>query len=314
LDALDQHGPGLYRNGGGIATLVRSWHIRLPSCTGREDTMTDVPSDISHETTLCISLSARPSRVGTRFHNHLYDALGLGFVYKACTTHDLSAAIGGIRALGIRGCGVSMPFKQACLPLVDEVHDSARAIGAVNTIVNNAGHLDAYNTDYSAVVALLAEHAVPTGLDVAVLGSGGMAAAVGMALRDSGFTSLTVVARNEGTGRALADSLGARWVPGLGHERPGVLVNATPVGMAGGPAVDDLPVSDAVLDAARVVFEVVAVPVLTPLVRAARARGLEVITGAEVIVLQATEQFVLYTGRRPTPEQVRAAAEYSRRS
>ncbi len=267
---------------------------------------------ISQDTTLCISLSGRPSRVGTRFHNHLYDALGLDFVYKACTTSDLPAAVGGIRALGIRGCGVSMPFKQACIPLVDELHDSARAIGAVNTIVNNDGHLDAYNTDYSAVVALLTEHAVPTGLDVAVLGSGGMAAAVATALRDSGFAALTVVARNERTGRALADSLGARWLPDLGRERPGLLVNATPVGMSGGPAVDDLPVSTAVLDAARVVFDVVAVPVLTPLVRGARERGLEVITGDEVIVLQATEQFALYTGRRPTAEQIHRAAEYSR--
>lgn len=269
-------------------------------------------SAINKDTTLCISLSGRPSSVGTRFHNHLYGTLGLDFVYKACTTNDLAAAIGGIRALGIRGCGVSMPFKLACIPFVDEMHDSATAIGAVNTIVNNDGHLDAYNTDYSAVAQLLTEHAVPTGLDVAVLGSGGMAAAVGAALRDTGFTSLTVVARNETTGRALAETLGARWLQEIGPTRPGLIVNATPVGMVGGPSADDLPVSDAVLDAAQVVFDVVAVPPLTPLIRGARRRGLAVITGDEVIVLQATAQFELYTGHRPTPDQVRRAAEYSR--
>ena len=76
-------------------------------------------------TTLCISLAIRPSTIGTRFHNYLYEELGLDFLYKAFTTDDLRGAIAGVRALGIRGCGVSMPFKEAVLDLVDEVEDSA---------------------------------------------------------------------------------------------------------------------------------------------------------------------------------------------
>lgn len=72
--------------------------------------------EISRDTRLCMSLSARPGNFGTRFHNYLYRALGLDYVYKAFTTRDLPAAIGGIRALGIRGCAVSMPFKEACIP------------------------------------------------------------------------------------------------------------------------------------------------------------------------------------------------------
>jgi shikimate dehydrogenase len=89
-------------------------------------------------------------------------------------------------------------------------------------------------------------------------------------------------------------------------------VNATPVGMLGGPAADDLPVAPEVVDTAETVFDVVALPALTPLVRRARAQGTQVITGAEVIALQALEQFVLYTGVRPTDDQVRRAAEFSR--
>lgn len=290
----------------GVAATVRRHR------TQAGDRLSGVRAALSKDTTLCISLSARPSSIGTRFHNYLYEELGLDFVYKACTTTDLPAAIGGIRALGIRGCGVSMPFKQECIPLVDELHDSARAIGAVNTIVNTGGHLDAYNTDYSAVAQLLTEHGVPRDLDAAVLGSGGMAAAVGAALRDAGFTSVSVVARNETTGRQLAATLGARWLPELGANRPGLVANATPVGMAGGPAEHSLPVPPDVLAAAQVVFDVVAVPVLTPLVRGARERGLSVITGAEVIALQAALQFELYTGLRPSAEQVRRAAEHSR--
>ena len=88
---------------------------------------------LSKDTRLCISLAARPSNIGTRFHNYLYEQLGLDFIYKAFTTTDIAAAIGGVRALGIRGCSVSMPFKEAVIPLVDVMEDSAAAIESVNT-------------------------------------------------------------------------------------------------------------------------------------------------------------------------------------
>ncbi len=267
---------------------------------------------INRDTTLCISLSGRPSNLGTRFHNHLYAELGLDFLYKACTTTDLPAAVAGIRALGVRGCGVSMPFKQAVIPLVDSMDDSALAINSVNTIVNTGGHLRAHNTDYLAVVRLLHDHGVATDWPFVVLGSGGMARAVVAALRDAGFTDGLVVSRNEATGRSLADEYGYPWRPALRHGRPALVVNATPVGMAGGPASGDLPVEPAVVDAAATVFDVVAMPIETPLVRRARRNGAGVITGAEVQALQATEQFVLYTGIRPTDEQLARAATFSR--
>ena len=268
--------------------------------------------EITKDTELCTSLAGRPSNIGTRFHNFLYDELNLDYVYKAFTTTDLAAAIGGIRALGIRGCGVSMPYKQACIPYLDAVHPSAATIQSVNTIVNTDGHLDAYNTDYVAVAKLLAAHQVPTAASFAVLGSGGMAKAVVAALRDSGFTSGTVLARNERTGTALADQYGFDWRAELGTSRPQLIVNATPVGMSGGPAGPDLPVDADIVDAAEIVFDVVALPALTPLVRRATAHGKAVITGAEVIALQAQEQFTLYTGVRPTDDQVRRASEFSR--
>ncbi|MFD4182091.1 shikimate 5-dehydrogenase [Rhodococcus sp. NPDC058514] len=267
---------------------------------------------LNKDTRLCMSLAARPSNIGTRFHNYLYEELGLDFVYKAFTTTDLPAAIAGIRALGIRGCGVSMPFKEACIEHVDVMHDSAAAIASVNTIVNDDGRLHAYNTDYEAVATLLAEHRISRGLTVAVAGSGGMAKAVVAALRDNGFGDVTVIARNEGTGRALAGQYGFEWSPELGARRPQLLVNATPIGMAGGPAAESSPFSGDAVGAAEAVFDVVAMPPQTPLIRAATALGTTVITGAEVIALQAAAQFELYTGVRPTPDQIRRASEYSR--
>src|SRR6188768_610726 len=102
---------------------------------------------LNKDTRLCISLAARPSNIGTRFHNHLYEQLGLDFIYKAFTTTDIVAAIGGVRALGIRGCSVSMPFKEYFIALVDEIEESARVSNSVNTIVNDDGYLTASNTD-----------------------------------------------------------------------------------------------------------------------------------------------------------------------
>lgn len=265
---------------------------------------------ITRDTLLCTSLAARPSNVGTRFHNWLYRELGLDFVYKASRTDDLAGAIAGVRALGIRGCGVSMPFKQDVIALLDSVDEAAAAIGAVNTVVNTEGQLHGYNTDYLSVRGLLEPLPVRGGF--VVLGSGGMARAVLAALHGLGWSDGTVVARNEGAGRALAQQYGYHWQPALGKDRPALLVNATPIGMAGGSEADRLPVDAAVVEAATTVVDVVGFPAETPLVRVARDRGTQVVTGAEIQELQAVEQFALYTGVRPGPDVVRRATSFAR--
>jgi shikimate dehydrogenase len=267
---------------------------------------------ITKDTVLCMSLAGRPSNIGTRFHNFLYQELALDYIYKAFTTSDLAAAIGGIRALGIRGCGVSMPYKEACIEYLDSLDASASAIRSVNTIVNDGGRLRGYNTDYLAVRTLLQEHQVADANTFAVKGSGGMAKAVVAAIRDSGLRSGIVVARNERAGRALAEQYGCRWQPDVADSRPQLLVNATPVGMAGGPAANETAFSAEVVTAADTVFEVVAVPAVTPLLRLAHALHKDVITGAEVATLQAAEQFVLYTGVQPSAEQIKRAAQAAR--
>ena len=267
---------------------------------------------INKNTRLCMSLSARPGNFGTRFQNFLYEALGLDYLYKAFTTTDLPAAVGGIRALGIRGCAVSMPFKEACIPLLDGLDPSADRLQSVNTIVNTEGVLRGFNTDYLAVRELLDSHAVPRDTRLVLRGSGGMAKAVACALHDAGFLDGTVVARNATTGPALARSYGFDWQPELGSLRAGLLVNVTPIGMAGGAEADDLAFDDAAIAMAHTVFDVVAIPVETPLIRAARAAGKRVVTGGEVIVLQAVEQFVLYTGVRPDAELIQRAAAFAR--
>lgn len=271
---------------------------------------------LSKDTRLCISLSGRPSNIGTRFHNHLYDVLGLDFLYKAFTTTDIAAAIGGVRALGIRGCSVSMPFKEDVLSLVDEIEPSAQSIRSINTIVNDVsvpgGRLTASNTDYLAVQQLIGEHHLDPSSTVLIRGSGGMAKAVGVAFVDAGFGTGVVVARNAARGRELADRLGFDYLADVGEVTAPIIVNVTPIGMAGGREEHDLAFSETTISAAETVFDVVALPSETPLIAAARAAGKQVITGAQVIALQAAEQFERYTGVRPTPEQIAEASALSR--
>ena len=260
---------------------------------------------------VCISLAGRPSNIGTRFHNFLYDELGLNFVYKAFTTDDLEGAVRGIRALGFRGCSVSMPFKEAIIPLVDNLEPSAVAIESVNTVVNEDGFLTASNTDYEAVAMLLDEHRVDPGQRVLLRGSGGMAKAVVAAFRGVGFEDLTVVARNAEAGPALAERYGYRWLADETAAEYDLVVNVTPLGMRGADE-QALAFTPEQVERATTVFDVVAFPSETPLVKAGREAGAALITGAEVIALQAARQFERYTGVALTRDQVARASEFSR--
>lgn len=265
---------------------------------------------IGRDTRLCMSLSARPGNFGTRFHNRLYDLTGLDYVYKSFATTDLPAAIGGIRALDIRGCAISMPFKEAVIALLDGLAPSASAIDSVNTIVNDDGVLTGHNTDYGAVVDLVAD--LDRSLSFVLQGSGGMAKAVAAALSDSGFRDGTIVARNAAAGRALADLYGYRWTPEAA-ESAALLINVTPIGMTGADAdADALAFPPDIIAACDIAFDVVQYPPQTPFLRAAGDAGKRCITGTEVATLQALQQFVLYTGVTPDAAQVAEAAEWAR--
>jgi shikimate dehydrogenase len=263
---------------------------------------------IGRDTRLCMSLSARPGNFGSRFHNRLYELTGLDYVYKSFSTADLAGAIAGIRALGIRGCAISMPFKEAVIPLLDGLAPSAKAINSVNTIVNDSNVLTGHNTDYGAVVDFV------SGIDPAtpfvLRGSGGMAKAVAAALSDNGFRSGSIIARNQATGSALADLYGYRCVSEPDGDVP-LIINVTPLGMMGADA-DILPFPETMIAACEIAFDVVQYPEETPFLKAAADLGKRSITGAEVATRQALQQFVLYTGVEPDDLQVVDAANWAR--
>ncbi|WP_155004085.1 shikimate 5-dehydrogenase [Klebsiella grimontii] len=262
---------------------------------------------INRDTQLCMSLAGRPGNFGTRFHNYLYEKLGLNYIYKAFTTQDIAAAVNGVRALGVRGCAVSMPFKESCIPFLDALDPSAKVIDSVNTIVNDDGRLTGLNTDYIAVKSLIDSHRLDASAKVMIQGSGGMGKAVIAAFRD-----VIIAARHRERGLALAKQYGFQWQPRPEGMAADILVNVTPLGMAGGAESETLAFSQTMVERAAVVFDVVALPPETPLIRLAQRLDKRVISGAEVIALQAVEQFALYTGVRPDAALVAEAAAFAR--
>ncbi|OCG03088.1 shikimate 5-dehydrogenase [Gilliamella sp. wkB112] len=272
---------------------------------------------INKDTTVCMSLSARPSNFGTRFHNYLYEKLNLNYIYKAFTTNNLKDAIYGIKALAIRGCAISMPYKEACIEFIDELDSSVKSIHSVNTIVNTNHYLKAYNTDYIAVAKLIGSNKINTNTTFVLKGSGGMANAVIGAFYDAGFKNGIVAARNQQKGEALAKRYNYKWVKDekdIEPDQAQLIINVTPIGMLGGNEVQELAFPEAMIKQANIVFDVVAMPIETPMIQYARDLSKTVISGADVAVLQAVEQFVLYTGIRPDDELIKQAANFARKN
>ncbi|WP_437898786.1 shikimate dehydrogenase [Sorangium sp. So ce124] len=228
-----------------------------------------------------------------------YRALGLDFTYIPFAVTDVEGATRGMRALGIRGLGVSMPYKQAVIPLLDELDPVAERIGAVNTIVNDDGRLRGHNTDWIGAVRALEEVTQLRGARVLLLGAGGAARAVAFGLAERG-ARVTVANRDLEKARQLAAAVGGAAAPldaaALAHDH-GVLVNATSLGMA---EVDPRsPVPEEALREGLLVMDIVYKPMITELVAAARRRGATAVHGGRMLLHQAAEQFRLYTGREP---------------
>jgi len=270
--------------------------------------------------TLCGSLSKHPVGLGAAMHNAGYAALGLPFSYVPFAVEDLEGALRGMRALGIRGFGVSMPYKVEIMKLLDRVDEQAARIGAINTIVNDDGVLTGYNTDAWGAVKALGEVMDVRNRRIILVGAGGAARAVAHALCDEG-ARLHVVNRTPEkaaqlvhdlrraarakTERDVAPVSGVPMIATAGAlaelaELGGfdAVVNCSSAGMTEyGPAS---PFPTRYLTSAITVMDIVYQPLQTELVAAARGAGARVIDGSRMLLHQACRQFELYTGQ-PAP-------------
>lgn len=242
------------------------------------------------------------------FQNAAFRAAGIDATYALADVPPaaLPAAIAGLRAADVLGANVTVPYKQAVIPHLDDVNADARALGAVNTIVNRQGRLHGMNTDLPGFAAdLRARGVAVAGAPVVVLGAGGAARAVVAALVRMDAGRIVLANRT----RARADAIAAQYPqtitatllndPALpmALRDTALLVNATAAGLHG----DDAPVPLALLDhlpASATVYDLIYRP--TALLRAATARGLHASDGLGMLIHQGALAWEQWTGR-PAP-------------
>jgi shikimate dehydrogenase len=256
-----------------------------------------------------------------RMHQAALAALDLPGTYLALPVpaDRLAGAMAGVRAWRLPGLSVTIPHKVAVMEFLDDVTPLARRIGAVNTLYWEGDRLIGENTDYAGFRACLGDIKV-AGSKVTVLGAGGAARAVVLALKDEGAARIHLVARRAGAAATLCDQLLDDGVTGeiltfgdlaalesvLAESK--LVVNATPLGMHGkaSPLSKDLL---AHLPADATVVDLIYMPVETPLLAAARARGLAATNGAEMLLHQAAIAFERWTGMLPPLAEMRQALE-----
>jgi len=271
-------------------SMLEAYHFR--AITDRTDVYGVAGGSVQHS-------------VSPAMHNAAFRAAQLNAVYLPLPAVDAKDFATFGRALPLKGASVTIPLKVALFDHVDEVDPLASRIGAINTIRVDQGRWIGSNTDVNGFLEPVQERVSLTGLRASVLGAGGAARAVTVALVSNGC-EVTVHARN----RQQAEET-AKWTPvriGPWPPEPGtwdLLVNCTPVGMY--PRVDDTPVPASSLTG-RYVDDLVYNPSVTRLLRDAAARGCQTIGGLEMLVAQAREQFHWWTGTRAEPGVMRDAA------
>jgi shikimate dehydrogenase len=246
-----------------------------------------------------------------KMHNAAFAASGLDYVYVAMDVRpdDLPAAVDGLRALGFRGFNVTMPHKETMLRLMDELDEPARVSGAVNTVVVQENAMLGANTDGSGFAEACTESGVSfEEARVLVVGAGGAAAAIGVAVLDEGARELRFLNRSQWRAEKLRDRLQEVY-PGAGisvrHATEpedaargvDVVVNATYLGMSDD---DPLPVPEGSLGVETAICDAVYKPGgETRLIRLAKERGLRAVSGSRMLLYQGVQAQRMWTGREP---------------
>lgn len=250
-------------------------------------------------------------------HNEAFRALDLDWVFVALDVAPEAGAeaIRGARALGVDGLSITMPHKGTAASACDRLDTAAATLGAVNCISREGTALVGHNTDGVGFVDALRvdEGFDPAGCRAVVLGAGGAARAVALALAEAGAAEVVVVNRTAERGADAAALAGEAGRVGVIEEAADadLVVNATPVGMLGAGAEGRSPVPAGLLRTNQVVVDLVYEPRETPLVQAARQSGAVAVGGVGMLVHQAAHAFRLWTGHEP-PLEVMSAAVLAR--
>jgi 3-dehydroquinate dehydratase/shikimate dehydrogenase len=226
-------------------------------------------------------------------------------VYLPLHAKTLKDLIQCVRGIPLHGLSITMPYKQAIVPHLDNTDAHTAKIGACNTVVRGAeGKLYGFNTDIAGVIRPLEQRLAIDGAKVLVLGAGGAARAAVFGLKERG-AEVWILNRTSVKGQKLARQAKAHSIKRADLRKVAfdAIINATPVGMGN---TRDCPLKDEEIQA-RVVFDMVYEPVETHLLQVARAKGISVIPGVEMFVQQAARQFEIWTGKpAPAGDMLRA--------
>lgn len=244
-------------------------------------------------------------------HNAAFAEAGLDWVFVAFEVidGDAPAAVAGAKALGIDGMSVTMPHKATVIEALDRLTPTAQRLGAVNAIVREGTEFVGHSTDGAGLVDALAydEGFSPEGRSCVVIGAGGAARAVILALADAGANEVVVVNRTEANAKIAAELAGKAGRVGTEDDvrAADLVVNATPMGMGG----DDQPaVSGSLFHSNQLVVDLVYAPPITPTIQVARAAGAHAVGGLGMLVHQAAHAFTLWTGQEAPLPAMSAAA------
>jgi shikimate dehydrogenase len=241
-------------------------------------------------------------------YNAAFEASGLNYVYVPLVVKDLEKAVEGVRHLGIKAIGVTIPYKIDVVPYLDELDSDARRIGAVNAIVNHHGKLLGANTDGKGAVKALQEVTAIAGKNVVLLGAGGAARAVAFAVADEGG-NLVIVNRTEDAAAALAEAVSCKYGTLDRLEQAikdaHIVINATSVGMV--PSESESLVKKAFLSSESIVMDLVSRPKETTLLKEAQERGSKIVYGDRMLFWQGVLKFKVYTGMEPPIEVMEKA-------
>ena len=241
-------------------------------------------------------------------YNAAFEALGLNYIYVPFIVDDLEKAIEGVRHLGIKAIGVTIPYKIAVMPYLDELDRDASRIGAVNAIINHNGKLLGVNTDGRGAIKALQEVTGIAGKKVVMLGAGGAARAIAFAVSDE-RGSLTIVNRTQDAAADLAKAVDCKYEPIDKLEKvikdAHIVINATSVGMV--PNENASLVRKELLSPELVVMDLVSNPKETKLLKEASERGCKVVPGDRMLLWQGVLKFQAYTGVEPPIEVMEKA-------
>lgn len=218
---------------------------------------------------------------------------------------NIKDAVFGIKALGIMGVNVTVPYKEMVIPYLDFISDEAKLIGAVNTIKNNDGRLEGYNTDASGFIESLLEQGVEIkGKNVVILGAGGAARAIAVAFSLNDVNSITIANRTEGKAYNLYKYIIEKFRTEckytsldelIDFDNIDILINATSVGMF--PNVNATPVDEKILRKAKFIYDLIYNPKETLLLRYAKKYGIKNSNGLNMLINQANNSFKIWFGK-----------------